>query len=89
MARLVLVILAVDDATRAAAFYRAAFGWRARVELPHYVELEGGGVRVGLYRRDGYARNTGAAPAAPREWGDDAAYLADPDGHVIAIARPR
>jgi predicted enzyme related to lactoylglutathione lyase len=24
---------------------------------------------------------------AAREWGDDAAYFADPDGHVIAVAR--
>jgi catechol 2,3-dioxygenase-like lactoylglutathione lyase family enzyme len=25
---------------------------------------------------------------APRAWGDEAAYFADPDGHVIVIARP-
>lgn len=25
---------------------------------------------------------------APRPWGDEVEYLADPDGHVIAIARP-
>lgn len=28
------------------------------------------------------------APAAPREWGDEVAYLADPDGNVLALARP-
>jgi catechol 2,3-dioxygenase-like lactoylglutathione lyase family enzyme len=27
------------------------------------------------------------SPAAPRAWGDLAAYGADPDGHVIAFAR--
>lgn len=25
---------------------------------------------------------------APREWGDEAAYFADPDGNVIVVARP-
>lgn len=27
-------------------------------------------------------------PISRRDWGDDVAYLADPDGNVIAIARP-
>lgn len=27
------------------------------------------------------------SPLQPRGWGDEAAYLADPDGHVIALAR--
>jgi len=26
--------------------------------------------------------------AAPRSWGDEVAYFADPDGNVIAVARP-
>lgn len=26
--------------------------------------------------------------AAPRPWGDEAAYYADPDGNVLAVARP-
>jgi predicted enzyme related to lactoylglutathione lyase len=126
MTSLVLVVLAVDDVPRAAAFYREAFGWTATVSLPHYVELAlPAGMRLGLYRRDGFARNTGVAPApvaagavgpaelylhaddlsaaldrvtraggrllaplAPRDWGDDAAYFADPDGHVVVVARP-
>jgi predicted enzyme related to lactoylglutathione lyase len=125
--KLVLVVLAVEDARRSATFYTTAFGWSATVDLPHYVELAvPGGMRVGLYRRDGYARNTGVAaaaipegtvapaelylyadyveavldravaaggrvlaPLAARDWGDDAAYLADPDGHVAVVARPR
>jgi len=28
-----------------------------------------------------------ASPLAPRDWGDDAAYALDPDGHVVAFAR--
>ncbi len=27
------------------------------------------------------------SPAAARDWGDEAAYFADPDGHVIALFR--
>jgi len=26
--------------------------------------------------------------AAPRDWGDEAAYYADPDGNVLVVARP-
>ena len=28
------------------------------------------------------------SPLAPRDWGDDAAYFADPDGNVLVVARP-
>jgi predicted ester cyclase/catechol 2,3-dioxygenase-like lactoylglutathione lyase family enzyme len=28
------------------------------------------------------------SPAAPRAWGDEAAYFADPDGNVVVAARP-
>lgn len=125
--KLVLAVLAVEDVRRSAAFYTTAFRWATTVDLPHYVELAvPGGMRVGLYRRDGFARNTDAPPApipdgtvgpaelylhaddleatldrvvragarvlsplAPRDWGDDAAYVADPDGHVVVVARPR
>ena len=27
------------------------------------------------------------SPAAPRPWGDEVAYFADPDGHVLALAQ--
>lgn len=121
----VLVVLAVEDAQRAAAFYRGVFQWPVLVEVPVYVELQAGAVRVGLYQRDGFGRNTGAVPTvvargalAPselyvhverpedvmerlrrhgarelsgwqrRDWGDDAAYFADGDGHVVVVARP-
>lgn len=29
------------------------------------------------------------SPLAPRDWGHVAAYSLDPDGHVLAFARPR
>lgn len=28
------------------------------------------------------------SPAAPRDWGDEAAYFADPEGNVLVVARP-
>lgn len=37
------------------------------------------------------ALSAGAKPLsalAPRNWGHDAAYVSDPDGHVLAFARP-
>ena len=124
-ARLGIVILAVGDLARAADFYRAAFGWPAEVETPVYVEFRlPAGMRLGLYRREAFGRNVGAAPherppgslaptelylfpvdlefsleralaagarllspIARRDWGDDVAYVADPDGNVIALAR--
>lgn len=124
--RHVLTILAVADLSRSLAFYRAAFGWELAVDTPVYAEwVLPGGMRLGLYERHGFGRNTGRVPVrvgpedlvptelylhatdleaaiarvegagartlsalAPRDWGDDAAYFADPDGHVIVLARP-
>lgn len=63
--RLALVILAVADLASAVAFYRAAFGWTPRVEVPVYVEFDLPGAaatRVGLYQRESFALNTGVAP---------------------------
>lgn len=125
-ARPVLTILAVDDLQRAATFYREAFAWPVRVDVPVYVELalpDGRG--LGVYQREAFARNTGQLPSvvpagmitatelylhcadldgaitrlqaagarelsarAPRPWGDEAAYFADPDGNVLVVARP-
>jgi catechol 2,3-dioxygenase-like lactoylglutathione lyase family enzyme len=125
--RLGLVILAVDDLARAVGFYRGAFGWPQVVDAPVYAELVlPGDLRLGLYQREAFARNTGQqstpiepgalAPTelyffpedlgaaisaleragarllsalAPRDWGDDAAYYADPDGNVVVVARSR
>ncbi len=125
-ARHILTILAVNDLDRSRAFYDAAFGWAIAVEVPVYVEyMLPGGMLFGLYQREGFARNTGIAPAtlpagsitgteiylrvedlpgavarlrqagarllapaAPRDWGDEAAYFADPEGNVLVVARP-
>ena len=125
-AKHVLTILAVEDHPRAVAFYSRALGWRLTVETPVYAEfVDPGGMRLGLYQREGFGRNTGEAPAitppgrlaptelylevdnvaealaeleragarrlsppAPRPWGDEVAYAADPDGKVLAVARP-
>jgi catechol 2,3-dioxygenase-like lactoylglutathione lyase family enzyme len=125
-ARHALTILAVSDLPRSAAFYAAAFGWPRVVEAPVYVEHAlPEGMRLGLYQREGFGRNTGQVPAqiaagelaptelyfypddlseamarleavgarklgdlAARDWGDEAAYFADPDGNVLVLARP-
>jgi len=124
--RLGLVILAVDDLPRARTFYRTAFDWPAVADVPVYCEFSlPHGMRLGLYDRRGFARNTGESPEklpdgrlaptelyfypddidsaerrlaeagarrlgerAPRDWGDEASYFADPDGNVIVLARP-
>jgi predicted enzyme related to lactoylglutathione lyase len=124
--RHVLTILAVRDLSRASAFYTQAFGWPQTVSAPVYVEFGlPGGLRLGLYAREAFARNTGEAagrpiageltctelylhtddlddaiarlgsagaralsPRAVRDWGDEAAYFADPDGNVVVVARP-
>ncbi len=122
----VLTILAVGDLQRAARFYTQALGWQQTVNVPVYVEFEAqGGMRIGLYEREAFGRNTGRVPLrvpagehtptelyfhveelelaiqrmlsagaqvlsekSPREWGDEAAYFADPDGNVLVLARP-
>jgi predicted enzyme related to lactoylglutathione lyase len=124
-ARLGLLIFAVEDLQRAVAFYVDAFGWEKRLEAPSYVELAlPGGLRLGLYERQAFAKNLGLSPAPRpsaitateiyvyppdldaaigdvtragarvldplrrRDWGDEVAYFADPDGNVVALARP-
>jgi len=68
-ARHVITILAVSDLERSLAFYDGAFGWKRQVDTPVYVELDAGGHRLGLYQRDGFARNTQHTPviAPPTE----------------------
>ena len=41
--------------------------------------------RIGALRAAGAAE---LSPCALRDWGDYAAYFADPDGNVLVIARP-
>ncbi|MFO0604915.1 MAG: VOC family protein [Polyangiales bacterium] len=65
-ARLALVILAVADVARAARFYEGAFGWPAGVDVPVYRELVlPDGMRLGLYLRDGFVKNTLAPADSP------------------------
>lgn len=125
MSTLALIILAVRDLERSLAFYRQVFDWRQTVDAPGYAEFElPSGLRVGLYSREGFARNVGQtpwpvppaeltsselyfidddpaslsirlqkagarelSPLALRDWGDEAAYYADPDGNIIVAAR--
>lgn len=122
----VLTILAVEDVARARRFYEAAFAWPVAVDTPVYVELAlPSEMRLGLYERVAFGKNTGRVPArtpdgelsatelyfyaddvpaaidrlrragarelsplAVRDWGDEAAYFADPDGNVVVVARP-
>lgn len=124
-ARHVLTILAVGDLELSKRFYADAFGWPLTVDVPVYAEHElPGGMRLGLYQREGFAHNTGQlpeqipsgalsptelyfyvndprasaeqlvaagarllSPLAARPWGDEAAYLADPDGNVLVVAK--
>lgn len=63
---------------------RVAAGALAPTELYfHADDLEAALARL----RDAGARVLSAL--APRDWGDDAAYFADPDGNVLVIARRR
>ncbi len=122
----VLTILAVERLGECLDFYRRAFAWELTVETPVYAELLlPGGMRLGLYQREGFGRSAGAlphqapagaltptelylrafdleaaierlrsagarrlSPLAPRAWGDEVAYFADPAGNVLALARP-
>ncbi len=62
-ARHVLTILAVSDLERSKRFYAEAFGWPLGVDAPVYAEHElPGGMRLGLYERNGFAHNTGQLP---------------------------
>lgn len=125
MLSLALIILAVSDLERSLAFYRRVFDWQQIVNAPSYVEFElPNDLRLGLYLREGFARNVGQTPLlvpesgltsteiyfqtddlagliarlnqagarqlgplALRDWGDEAAYFADPDGNVIVAAQ--
>ncbi|MBI4870237.1 MAG: GNAT family N-acetyltransferase [Candidatus Riflebacteria bacterium] len=63
--RHILTILAVAELARSATFYRDAFGFPARVDVPVYVELElPDGRGLGLYAASAFACNTGEPPAA-------------------------
>ncbi len=92
----VYIELAIEHGRRLGLYQREGFGRNtgqvpasipsgelAPVELYLYADdvdgtlarLEGAGARV-------------LSPLAPRAWGDDAAYFADPEGNVVVVARP-
>ncbi len=63
-ARHVLTILAVTDLDLSTQFYRTAFGWPARVEVPVFVEFElPDGRGLGVYERKSFAVNTEHLPS--------------------------
>ncbi len=65
LARLSLVIVAVADVDRATRFYTDAFAWPVGVSVPVYTELAlPDGMRLGLYQRDAFVKNT-LRPVAP------------------------
>jgi catechol 2,3-dioxygenase-like lactoylglutathione lyase family enzyme len=88
-ARVALIILAVRDLERSLEFYRKVFAWPQCADVPVYAEFElPGGLRLGLYEREGFGRNTGQVPFAAPE-GDLAAteiYFHTEDVHAL-IAR--
>lgn len=61
---LAVLVLAVPDAHSAARFYEAAFGWSVTVREPSYVEFSlPNTMRLGLYKKEGFALHTTRAPA--------------------------
>jgi predicted enzyme related to lactoylglutathione lyase len=64
-AELSLIILAVSDLARSVEFYRYVFGWQRTVDTQFYVEFElKNGLGLGLYQREGFARNVGQMPVS-------------------------
>jgi predicted enzyme related to lactoylglutathione lyase len=60
-----ITIFAVDDVARAARFYEAAVGAKPRLDVGVYAELDlPDGPGVGVYQREGFAKNTGR-PSTP------------------------
>lgn len=60
---LAVLVLAVPDARSAARFYEAAFGWLVIVREPSYVEFSlPNTMRLGLYKKQGFALHTTVAP---------------------------
>ena len=62
-AKLSMILLAVNDVSRSAAFYEAAFGWKRRTDVPVLVEFDlADGGALAVYQRDGFSKNTGRIP---------------------------
>ena len=92
----VLTEFELPDGRGLALYKREAFGINTE-QVPATV-APGGITGTELYLRcdnleatiqrleNAHARRLSAL--APRAWGDDVAYYADPDGNVLAVARP-
>src|SRR5687768_16322480 len=83
-----LTILAVRDVACARAFYDSVLAWEPSVETPVYVEWRhANGMRLGLYQRDGFARNVGktpiAAPAGELHAAELYFYANDPSATLV------
>lgn len=80
-----LTILAVGDLARSVAFYETVFGWPRRVDTPVYVEFELPGAGLGVYQRQGFAKNTGQEPTAVSKGAITATeiYLRPPDLEAV------
>ena len=60
---LAVLVLAVPDARSAARFYETAFDWPVIVREPSYVEFSlPNTMRLGLYKKEGFALHTTRAP---------------------------
>ena len=68
-------IYAVSDLARSLEFDERAFGWprKDRIDYANYVEL---------------VPPDGGSPLEQRSWGERAAWFADPDGNLVAVAGP-
>jgi len=90
----VYVELGSDDGLRLGLYVDASFGNNIGVVPPaspgltrtelylHCADLEG------ALRRAADAGARPLSPLAPRDWGDEAANFADPEGNVVVFARP-
>jgi len=87
---------ALPDGMRFGVYQRDGFGRNTGQVPARLAPKEIAGTELYLYPDDVHeaVRRLLAAGArelselAPRDWGDEAAYFADPDGNVITVARP-
>ena len=86
--------LVLSDDDRLGLYVRDGFAASAGIE-PEAIgaQYSGAEVYVQVEDLDGAIERLGAAGGTPlserrtREWGQEAAYFADPDGNVVAVAR--
>ncbi len=92
----VLVEFELPDGRGLAVYERESFGRNTNVVPAAVPEGEIAGTELyfqcsdleGVIERLKTAGARELSPLAPRDWGDEAAYYADPDGNVLAVARP-